>query len=106
MKRVIQTRKRTKLDLLAKTETKNEPKVEIKQEADPEQIKTESKPKQLKPIKIEFTEAKPRSAPVSKFGKINPIWKTHFDNIRIMRSKFDAPVDTDGCERLQGVSKH
>ena len=26
-------------------------------------------------------------------------WKTQFDNIRLMRAKKDAPVDTMGCER-------
>lgn len=36
----------------------------------------------------------------NKFGKINPIWKQHFENIRTMRTVRDAPVDTDGCDKL------
>ena len=77
-----------------KSETKSEFNLKIKHETD---IKT--KP-ETKPT-IDYQKSKPRThAPTSKFGTINPIWKTHFENIRKMRSNFDAPVDTDGCERL------
>ena len=82
---------RTKLtnitNLKTKCETKSEIKAETKYETDIK-IKQETKPS------IDYQKSKPRTTPTSKFGTINPIWQTHFENIRKMRSNFDAPVDS------------
>jgi len=82
-----------------KSETKPETKPKTKNETKP-RLKQYFEKETKNPAVIEFKEAKPRPPPISKFGKIDPIWETHFENIRKMRSNFDAPVDTEGCDKL------